>query len=452
MLGRLYLITASGQILQSLMALASLLLLARVLQPAGFGIAALLTVGATLVSVATTAGIQAAILVLTGREPGKRAQVHGLSMTVAVTIGAASLVVAIVFGPRLAASLSPLLAPWILVLAAARVGPMIYGSLGTTELIGSGEIRRVAALNVIGGSSTLIGPLGAVLAPDALGGAVAGALIGNVVWAAAALVHGVRTSGIEIPRDTGLWRSVAGIALPLQIGTAAYWVMLRADAFILNAYAGSATLGVYAIALSIADRVSVVTTPLYNATAWRVASNDRAGSLDTTLLVLRLEVLAGVAMAIAAIVLGPSAIVLLAGPAYGPAALPLAILLVGTALLPVWGSLGLFLVSQVGGAVLTAFIQIIVAALAVVGYLVAIPAAGMIGAAGISTAAYLLLVAVGLIAVRRRHPFPLRSLVPRLADGRNALASVVMLGRRQPVAADPNATAGDATPMNEPDG
>src|SRR5882724_11764086 len=137
MLGRLYLITASGQILQSLMALASLLLLARVLQPAGFGIAALLTVGATLVSVATTAGIQAAILVLTGRELGKRAQVHGLSMTVAVTIGAASLVVAIVFGPRLAASLSPLLAPWILVLAAARVGPMIYGSLGTTELIGS---------------------------------------------------------------------------------------------------------------------------------------------------------------------------------------------------------------------------------------------------------------------------------------------------------------------------
>jgi O-antigen/teichoic acid export membrane protein len=451
MLGRHYLITAVGQILQSLLALASLFLLARILQPAAFGIAALLTVAVTLVSVATTAGVQAAILVLTGREPGRRAQVHGLSMTVAVAVGGAFLAVVMVVGTHLAESLSPLLSPLILILAVARVGPTIYASLGTTELIGAGRIQRMAALNVIGGSSTLLGPLGAVIAPDALDGAVAGILVGNLVWAAAAFLGGVGVYGIDVPRDIRLWRDVARIALPLQVGTAAYWVMLRADAFVLNASAGIATLGVYAIALSIADRVSVLTTPLYNATAWRVAANDRAGSLGTTLLVLRLEVLAGVAMALAAIVLGPSAIELLAGSAYTSAATPLAILLVGTALLPVWGSIGLFLVSQVGGAVLTAAIQVVIAVLAVLGYLAVIPATGMIGAASVSTTAYLLLVIVGLMAVRRRQSFPLRALVPQVADVRGALSSLVIVVRRQSARSDSDASVADASSTDAAD-
>jgi len=449
MLGRHYLITAFGQILQSLLALASLFLLARILQPATFGVATILTVAVTLVAVATTAGMQAAILVMSGHEARRQGALHGLSVTVAIAVGGASLALAVAFEPRLAGAVSPGLAPLIIALGAARIGPTIYASLGTTQLIGSGRIQEMAVLNIVGGFSTLLGPIGAFLAPDPLGGAVVGAFMGNSIWAAAAFRMATHAYGIEIPREAKLWRDVARIALPLQIGTAAYWVMLRADAFILNASAGSATLGVYAIALSIADRVSVVTTPLYNATAWRVTARNLAGSLDTTLLVLRLEVLVGVVMALAAIIVGPTAIALLAGRAYIAASVPLAILLVGTALLPVWGSLGLFLVSQAGGAALTAAIQIFIAILAVLGYLIVIPTTGMIGAAVVSTTAYLLLVFFGLAAVRRNHSFPLRALVPQLADLRGIVTSFTEVVRQQSVRSSSDVRVADESSTDD---
>lgn len=156
----------------------------------------------------------------------------------------------------------------------------------------------------------------------------------------------------------------------------------------------------------------MITTPLYNAAAWRVSGPDRAVALRTMFQLLRLELAFGIIAAIGGLVFAPFVIQIVSGSAYAEAAGPLAILIVGAAALPMWGAVGLYVLAHLGGAWTTARLQLLVAAGSAVGYVVLVPVAGMIGAAAVSTLAYLVLLGTGLALIRRVTPFALRDLAP----------------------------------------
>ncbi|MGZ6345796.1 MAG: lipopolysaccharide biosynthesis protein [Candidatus Limnocylindrales bacterium] len=423
MLARQYAITTAAQVIQTLLAVVALFALARVLAPAGFGQVVLLTTAVTLGTIAASAGLQAAVLILAARDPSLRPALHGLAVVASALAGGALVITAILLGSPLQRVVA--LEPAIVIMTAARLGPAMYSALMSAALGGAGKIGRLALVNVVNGALGLLAPIGAWVGGGSLAGAVAGALAASALVAVCAF-GAARVLGLALPSPI-LWTKAVHLGLPLHIGTVAYWIMLRADAFVVNAVVGGGTVGLYALALSLSERVSFLATPLYNATAWRVSGGDPPTSLSVALLVARIEIAFAVILAAAAWLGGPVAIGLLAGTAYVAAAGPTTILVVGATLLPVWASIGLYLASQMDGAWFTARTQVVVAVLAVAGYLLLVPVWGMYGAALVSTSAYVLLVAMGITEIRRRQPFPLSSLLPRRVD---VAAARALLRRR----------------------
>jgi O-antigen/teichoic acid export membrane protein len=308
------------------------------------------------------------------------------------------------------------LAPSLMALSLIRLPVLIYAGLVSSLLSGAGRIGLVAALNTVAAALGLLGAAGAIVADDPLAGAIVGTTAASFATAALMAVAASGELGIARPRGWAPWRTAGAIAVPMHLGTLAYWVMLRADALAVNALLGPRSAGIYGLALQLSERVGLLTAPLYNATAWRISGSDRQEGLKTTLRVARLEFGVGVAAALLALIFGRLGVTLIGGEAYAEAAVPLAILVLGAATLPVWSAIGLFLVSHHHGAWPTTAVQIVVALLAVAGYWTFGSQVGVLGPALVSTGAYLTLAGVGVWMIRRRHAFAPRELLLGRSD------------------------------------
>lgn len=417
-----YLVTLGAQLTQAGISLVSIVVLARLLMPVDFGLAVLLTAAVTIGSMAVAAGAQAAVLVTSARSPELRSQVGGAILLFSAGVLLITVPIALASADRLAGAISARATESIVLITAFRLVPTMYVGLVSAALTGAGRIGTVALLAVIGALFTTLVPLGAATSEDRLLGATLGTLVGNVAMMVVAFGLSLRGLGLSIPAGSGLWRDLWSLAAPLHLGTIAYWFMLRADVFILNSIVGGAQVGIYALAVTLTERVSLITTPLYNATAWRISGPDPVVALRTSLVIVRLMIAVGLGVSVVAIVASPTIVEILAGPEYLEAGRIIPILVVGAALLPVWGALGLFLVTHDRRIWFTTIVQIAVAAAAIVGYVIAIGMAGMYGAAAVSTLAYAALAIVGLLAARARHRFAWTDLLLSRATVRSLLS------------------------------
>jgi len=406
----------SGQVAQTAIALAGLAAITRILGPGDYGTYIVLGAILTLLTIALSAGPAAAVLILAARNASGRRELHGQ------VVGASVILLALIAGitpfvsDGAARLVSGSLDPMLMALSLIRLPALIYAGLVSSLLSGAGRIGLVAALNTVAAALGLLAAVGALLADDSLAGAIVGTTVATFSTTLLMAVAAARALGLAQPRGWAPWRTAAAIAVPMHLGTVAYWVMLRADALAVNSLLGARSAGIYGLALQLSERVGLLTAPLYNAAAWRISGPDREEGLRTTLRVARLEFAVGVAAAMGALVFGRLVVVLIGGGAYEEAALPLAILVLGAATLPVWSAVGLFLVSHHGAAWPTTAVQVAVAGLAVAGYWTFGPQLGVVGPALVSTGAYLLLVAVGIWMMRRHQAFALGDLVPGRSD------------------------------------
>lgn len=407
---------ASGQVAQAVIALVGLAAVTRILGPGNYGTFVVLGTVLTLLAIAASAGPSAAVLIISARGAGDRPELHGQAIAASVILLALVGAMTPFVSDGAARLVSGSLAPALVALSLIRLPALIYAGLVSSLLSGAGRIGLVASLNTVAAALGLLGALGALLADDPLAGAIVGTTVASFATAALMAGAATRSVGIATPRGWAPWRTAGAIAVPMHLGTLAYWVMLRADALAVNALLGSRTAGIYGLALQLSERVGLLTAPLYNATAWRISGPDRDKALKTTLRVARLEFAVGVAAALAALVLGRVGVILIGGDEYEAAAIPLAILVLGAATLPVWSAFGLFLVSHHRGAWPTTAAQVTVALLAVAGYWTFGSRLGVVGPALVSTGAYLTLVAAGIWMIRRRQPFALRELVVGRSD------------------------------------
>jgi O-antigen/teichoic acid export membrane protein len=406
----------SGQVAQAAIALAGLAAITRILGPGDYGTFVVLGAILTLLAIAASAGPSAAVLILSAQNADGRPELHGQ------VVGVSVLLLALVGGLTpfvsdwAAELVSGSLAPILMALSLIRLPALIYAGFVSSLLSGAGRIGLVAAINTVAAALGLLGALGALLADDSLAGAIIGTTVASFATAALMALTAAKAIGVARPRGWAPWRTAGAIAVPMHLGTLAYWVMLRADALAVNSLLGARSAGIYGLALQLSERVGLLTAPLYNATAWRISGPDREEGLRTTLRVARLEFAVGVAAALAALVFGRLGVILIGGDAYEEAALPLAILVLGAATLPVWSAVGLFLVSHHHGAWPTTAVQVVVASLAVAGYWTFGSQFGVVGPALVSTGAYLTLVAVGIWMIRRHHPFAVKELIIGRSD------------------------------------
>ncbi len=259
---------------------------------------------------------------------------------------------------------------------------------------------------VQGGSSVL---LVAVLTPILdLEGAVAAVALSNL-FAAASLLWRERRI---VPRPSPGWLSRTGseIAAGTRFGLKAYlagalqFVNLRLDLLILNAVAVGATVGHYAVAVSVTSVATLLPRALATVVLPRVAALDSsledrevrdavsASSIRHTVLIVGATVLA-----LAVVLAG---VPLIYGGDFGPAVALGFILLPGVAALGVAGTFSAVIVGR-GRPELTLYAVIFSTPFTVGLYLVLVPAAEAVGAALASTVSYLITAALTFVFFRR---------------------------------------------------
>ena len=425
---RNYSYAAAGQFVSVALAIVALAIVTRTLGPANYGIYIILTTIVTLLATFAGAGPQAAALIVSSREPDRRGELHGQILVATTALLVVTAVAAFALARPLAGFVAPTLAPGLAAVNLLRLPPLVYASLVTSQLSGAGRVGLAASLAVISAVVAMLAPVGALLAADPLAGAILGSVLAGNLTAIIAWAFAKGALGLRRPGNFAAWRSALSIAVPMHVGTVAYAMMLRLDLLVVNAMLGRQDAGIYGLALGVSQRVGMLTTPLYNATAWRVSGPDRSAALRTMLQVVRLETTFGILAAVGGILLGPFLVQVVAGSDFQKASVPLAILIVGAAALPVWGAVGLYLVALAS----------------LVGYLVMTRVAGTVGAAVVSTGAYLVLLACGLTLIRRGEPFPWRALIPTPEIAR--LRALVGRGRRQ----EEERTATDGQPPEPP--
>jgi O-antigen/teichoic acid export membrane protein len=418
-LGRRIAVTSSAQIVQVVISAVGLILLARVTTARDFGLVVLLNSAVAMAAVLLTAGIQSSLVVIAAQSSERR-QLHGQVLIITLIVALLSL--ALVPFASAVAELplgSGLTAP-IVVLTIARIAPTVYCSLQTALLMGSGRVTQMSAVNIVGSAVSLAGAVGAfTFADEPLLGAVIGLAVGSAGWSAFTAVASLATVGVGWRAAPGAWSRLGRIGLPVHVGSIAYWLMLRADLFLLGALAPGAMVGRYAFALSVAERVSVISAPVYAAAAADLSGSVRSTAVLTAVRLVRVHAAIAVVVFVVSLFFGNEILSLLGGSQYGGAGLEFALLALGNAILSIWSLLSLSLISQHGAAWTTAVLQVLGAGLGLVMYVSLIPAYGGVGAAIASAVTYLVLTGAAAVVFARRAGLRLTDLVARPSHARD---------------------------------
>ncbi len=210
-----------------------------------------------------------------------------------------------------------------------------------------------------------------------------------------------------------LVRQLATAGAPIQLGLVAMFIGSEGGAFVLNANLDVATVGIYAVALSIARLILQVSTALRTALQPRLIPAD-SDSAAVTVRVTRHGLMWMLLMALV-LAVGAPLVPLIFTSEFSAAVPALVVLLPGMVAYGVWQLLAshLLRIGQRGFLALTAWLFAI-ASIAL--QLIGIAALGLVGAALGLSLAYLLATAVVLVGFARSSGRPARELVPVASD------------------------------------
>jgi len=262
-------------------------------------------------------------------------------------------------------------------------------------------------------------------------------LVVTIGFAAALARYAVRRMALPRRPSRETIRQVLSFAVRGHVGTLAHQGFLRVDVLFISARLGPASVGLYAQASVLAERMTTLGHALYSSSAARLGSDPpREAALLTAELV---RVLVLIMVPVAAVLAAASHLVMvvLFGSEFAPAAEPFAILLPGTVCLTLWYVVSLYVMSSLRRPGATTIIQGAAFILSVPLYVLAIDEWGMNGAALVSSVVYACVFAAGLAFLLRSPDVRAADLIP----GRNDVRHMVGLAR-QALAALPRRAAG----------
>jgi O-antigen/teichoic acid export membrane protein len=220
-------------------------------------------------------------------------------------------------------------------------------------------------------------------------------VVGKAVVAALTGLAAARSAGSAAPEASALrgqWRFVATIGATNVLSLLNY----RATLFVLERHAGLAEVGVYSVAVQVAELLWLLSSAVTVSAYHRIGVEDGAAAARTTLRAVQVNLLATLAAAPLLYLGAAFALPRLLGPAFDAALLPLALLLPGVAGYAAASSLSAYYTNQRGRPQWSAAVAALSLTLTLGVAAWTVPRFGAAGAALASTLAYGVAIALAL--------------------------------------------------------
>ncbi len=257
--------------------------------------------------------------------------------------------------------------------------------------VGLGRLRNLNVQSMALALATLLAVLAAV---SVFRGGAIGALwawviclYGSafvVIWHVFALS---RRSSREVPIGhitSGLVRFGTQSSVNLFLGAVNY----RIDSIILIALMGTATFGIYSIAVGFGEQLFSLTRPITAAISRDIGINDATAAAAMTAKVIRTCTALVAVVSIVAFIVGPWLIDAVYGTRFREAATPLRILIPGIVAFSTAGTFAAFFILQVGRPLIISIVNIAMIVVQALMCFALVPRFGMSGAAFASTITY----------------------------------------------------------------
>ena len=344
-------------------------------------------------------------------------EVRSLAVGLGLGLSAAIVAMVLLLQPVLAATVLAAAPRSLIPLSAAAIPGTFVASFCGAVILGRQRLRAYNALVLGHGIALVAGQLLVVgVAHGGLVGAVATYVAVATAMGLAGAVLMLRVAPYHPRGDRRIARSLAGYGLRLQPASLAGFFSYRADVFLMSALLRDSTaLGVYGLAVNIAELVFYIPDAVATVLFPRVAASDRAEAANLVPAVSRTTLLLTAAAAVALALVTVVAVPLLL-PAYTRSIVPALILLPGIVGL----SASKVLSGYLSGIGRPGPISIVAATMLVLNLalnLVLIPAFGPSGASTASLVSYSLNGAIMVILGSRQAGVPVRAMIlPRRAD------------------------------------
>ena len=409
-------------IVQYLLGFVSSAIVTRALGPAGRGAYYLPILAATTAIAVGKLGVDQANVFLYGTSGISRQRLAAQNGIIALGCG-------LLLGAIL--PLLPRIAPgtfgdtpvaWLLI-AAVTIPLGLHSQLTGPLWALIGRVRRQYAAGVAAGAvqviiACVLFATGRLTVTTALILSLAGSVI---MWAviAAPLAGGRRA---WLAWDTALLKTTLRSALVLHLGMTLFFLHLRVDMFMVEAWLGAAPLGQYSIAVTLAETLMLATDAVAVAVLPGQMTNTLAEAAVRALRAARVNALLGSALACAAALACGPAIRLVYGSAYNPAVWPMIVLLPGVVFMGMQRVCGAPAL-RAGKPERIAAIYAFTLGLNIVLNVLWIPRFGISGASLASTVSYAVGSLLFLIWTARMASLPLSQAIRFDAADRDAAAS-----------------------------
>lgn len=315
-------------VLQYLLAVLTSAAISRALGPTGRGMYYLPILAASTAVAFGKLGIDQANVFLSSTAGVAAGRLAAQNRLVAVSAGAL-LVSAVLAMPELLPAVFGETPRRFLLVAALTIPLGIHTQLAGSLLAVCGQVRRQYVASTIAAllqalCAAALYASGRLSIEAALWIAVAGAAAN---WVVVALHDSAVRSSIAV--DLALLRKSLASALVLHAGMVLFFLHLRIDMYWVNAWLGPQALGQYSVSVTIAETVMFAT----DAVAAAVLPTQMAGTIQEAagraLRAARINGIVGAAIALTLALAALPLVTWLFGDAFGPAVLPLVVLLPG---------------------------------------------------------------------------------------------------------------------------
>lgn len=320
-----------------------------------------------------------------------------------------------------------------LLIAALLIPVAIYQVYWNSMMVGLNRIVTLNKLNlaVSVGNALLMLLVVGVLFPNNI-------LAALVVWASSAFVGAVCAFVIAARIEPFVWpprrstmKDMLSFGLRGHGANIAQQLFLRFDMYAVNVFVGTAGVGFYSIATSLAERLWLPINAINSSSISKIAQLPREESALLTAKVVRTVLLIMLSVAVPFAIISPWLVPFLYGPEFAASVLPLVILALGTLGFAVLIVLDSYILGQLERPGLLSIISWLELAVSIPLYITLILWQGIVGAAIASTLTYLLAMGFALyIFVRYSGLSVAQVLLPRAQDFRD-YAQVLRRGLRR---------------------